>query len=230
MIFGETSGLAPLGDNDGLFRELALVGKAFASEKRLQLLGVLAQGERTVEVLARTSGMGLTTVSSHLQVLRSSGLVSSRQDGTRVYYRLAGDDVLALYAEFKRVAARRSARVERELESLFESHGANPIDVVSRSELPALLEHSAALLDVRPHEEFMAGHIPGARSVPLAELPDRLKDFASNLEIVAYCRGAHCVMAVDAVHIFRTHDMVARRLEDGMVEWQLAGLPVEVIA
>lgn len=212
-----------------LFAELAVVGKAFANEKRLQLLGVLTQGERTVEVLARTAGLGVTTVSSHLQILKLSGLVTSRRDGTRIFYRLAGDDVAALFVALRSVAARRSTNVDRALEALFELHDAGSVDVVSRSELLALAgRHGVTIVDVRPKEEFESGHIPGARSVPLDELPLHLDDFSTSAEVVAYCRGTHCVMAYDAVHLLHAHDLSARRLEDGMIEWHLAGLPVEV--
>ena len=148
------------------------MGKAFSSEKRLQLLGVLAQGERPVEALAHAVDVGVTTASSHLQVLRSSGLVTTRRDGTRVYYRLAGDDVAALFVSLRSVAAKRSASVERELGMLFASHGANSVEVISRDELRTMIGDGVVLVDVRPTEEFQAGHIPGARSVPLAELPD----------------------------------------------------------
>lgn len=213
--------------NEGLFRELALVGKAFSGEKRLRLLGVLSQGERTVEALARAVGLGVTTTSSHLQVLRSSGLVSTRRDGTRVYYRLAGDDVAALFVLLRSVAATRSANVARELEMLFAAHGADTVDVITRDELRTILGNGVVLVDVRPAEEFEAEHIPGARSVPLGDLPTRVGELASSAPVV-YCRGAHCVMAYDAVHLLRAHDIAAQRLEDGMVEWHLAGLPIEV--
>lgn len=212
-----------------LFEELAVVGKAFANEKRLQILGVLTQGERTVEVLARTVGLGTTTASSHLQILRSSGLVTSRRDGTRIIYRLAGDDVAALYVALRSVGARRSANVKRAVDELFAQHHANTVEVVSRRELSELLDSGkVSVVDVRPTEEFEAGHIRGAQSVPLADLPRRIEDFTSDVEIVAYCRGTHCVMAHDAVHLLHDRNLTARRLEDGMTEWHLAGLPVEV--
>lgn len=221
--------IAANNSKDRLFEELAVVGKAFANEKRLQLLGVLTHGERTVDVLARTVGLGVTTVSSHLQVLKLSGLVTSRRDGTRIFYRLAGDDVAALFVALRAVASRRSANVQRAVDELFALHDAASVDIVSRAELLELIgRDDATIIDVRPTEEFQAGHIPGAHSMPLDELPRRLEEFASSAEIVAYCRGAHCVMAYDAVHLLHAHDRSARRLEDGLIEWSLGGLPVEV--
>ncbi|HSP30383.1 MAG TPA: metalloregulator ArsR/SmtB family transcription factor, partial [Ilumatobacteraceae bacterium] len=160
-----------------LFEELAVVGKAFANEKRLQLLGVLTQGERTVDVLARTVELGVTTVSSHLQVLKLSGLVTSRRDGTRIFYQLAGDDVAALFVALRSVASRRSANVERAIEDLFAAHDADSVDIVTRPDLLELVSRDdAPIIDVRPTEEFQSGHIPGARSVPLDELPRRLEE------------------------------------------------------
>lgn len=215
-------------DNSALLNELATVGKAFASAKRIQIMGALAQGERTVETLSRTLGIGLTTVSSHLQVLRASGLVKARREGTRVHYRLAGNDVAELLVAFRSVATHHSPNVERELAALFAAHRADEVEIVRRDELTELARSGAAILDVRPIEEFTAGHIPGALSLPLGELSGRLDELAGRPEVIAYCRGAHCVMAFDAVHILRGEGMQARRLEDGMTEWQMSGRPVEV--
>ncbi|HSP29480.1 MAG TPA: rhodanese-like domain-containing protein, partial [Ilumatobacteraceae bacterium] len=135
----------------------------------------------------------------------------------------------ALFVALRSVASRRSANVERAVEELFAAHDASSVDIVSRPELLQLAgRDEATIIDVRPAEEFRSGHIPGARSVPLDELPQRLEEFASSAEIVAYCRGAQCVMAYDAVNLLQAHDRSARRLEDGMIEWSLAGLPVEV--
>ena len=214
--------------NDALFRELALVGKAFSSDKRLRLLGLLAQGERSVDDLAAALGLGLTTASSHLQVLRAVGLVAARSDGTRRYYRLAGDDVAALFVALRSVAALRSAGAERALRTLRSEHGADQVGVVTRAELQAIGTDRLRLVDVRPTVEFQAGHLPGALSVPLNDLAQRADELGDGREVVAYCRGAHCVMADDAVAVLADRRIAARRLEDGLIEWKLAGLPVEV--
>lgn len=216
-----------------LFERLAVVGKAFASPKRLQLLELLSQGERTVEALTRESGIGLTTVSAHLQILKLSRLVSTRRAGTRIYYRVAGADVLTLFASMQDVAHAHSADVEQALHSYLGAAGLDDVDEVSREELlERLAEESVVLLDVRPVEEYDAGHIPGARSLPFGRIAsedaERVLEGLAGREIVAYCRGAWCVMAHDAVRLLRERGTDARRLEDGMLEWRTHGHPVEV--
>ncbi len=214
-----------------VFDELAVVGKAFGSTKRLELVELLAQGERTVEGLARAAGMGVTTVSAHLQVLKLANLVRTRRAGTRVYYRLAGDDVIALYDAMRSVARERSADVGQALDAYLNLPGADEVGLVSREELTRLLEGGRiTLLDVRPEDEFAAGHIPGAVSVPLGALIARAKDLRDSPEVVAYCRGSFCVMAHDAVRLLGSRGVEARRLEDGMLEWRTHGHPVEVSA
>jgi rhodanese-related sulfurtransferase len=214
---------------DTLFSELAVVGKAFGSPKRLELVDLLAQGERTVEGLARAAGMGLTTVSAHLQVLKASNLVRTRRAGTRVYYRLAGDDVAALYEAMSTVARRRSPDVEHALHAYLGVPGSGEVGIVTRDELAGLLEAGgAAVLDVRPHEEYVAGHVPGARSVPFETLSAAVAELRGTGAIVTYCRGAHCVLAHDAVRLLAGEGIEARRLEDGMLEWRTHGHPVEV--
>ena len=220
-------------ERDGLYERLAVVGKAFASPKRLELLDLLAQGERSVESLARESGIGLTSVSAHLQILKLSHLVETRREGTRIFYRLAGDDVLALYASMRTVAREHSADVDRALESYLGGTGLDDVEQVTREELVArLADESVLLLDVRPVEEFAAGHIPGARSVPFGDLSSdqaqALLAGAGEKDVVAYCRGAWCVMAHDAARLLREQGTSVRRLEDGMLEWRTSGLPVEV--
>ena len=157
-----------------LFDELAVVGKAFGSPKRLELIELLAQGERTVERLARVAGMGVSTVSAHLQVLKLANLVQTRREGTKVYYRLAGDDVTDLYAAMRNVARERSADVSQALEAYLNLPGSDEVGLVTRGELEGMLATGeVALLDVRPREEYLAGHIPGARSAPSAPSPAR---------------------------------------------------------
>ena len=209
------------------------MGKAFASPKRLDLLDLLTQGERTVEGLARESGIGMTTVSAHLQILKMSNLVSTRREGTRIFYRVAGEDVLTLYAAMQEVAQEHSADVERALQSYLGGAGLDDVEQVTREELlERLAEDSVVLLDVRPVEEYAAGHIPGARSLPFGEIASAdAEEFLAGLggrEVVAYCRGAWCVMAHDAVRLLRAGGSQARRLEDGMLEWRTHGHPVEV--
>lgn len=218
-----------------LFEQLAVVGKAFGSAKRLELIELLSQGERTVEALAREAGMGLSTVSAHLQVLKLSDLVTTRREGTRIHYRLAGDDVAGLYALMRLVAREHSADVDRALASYLAvgSLGDTDADVqeISREQLLARLEAGeVVLLDVRPAEEYAAGHIPGARSVPFGALEDEAAslDLPEGREVVAYCRGAYCVLAHDAVRLLRSHGVQARRLQDGLLEWRTQGHPVEV--
>jgi rhodanese-related sulfurtransferase len=207
-----------------LFDQLARVGKALASGKRLELLDLLAQAERSVDALATAAGLGVTTCSAHLQTLKQAGLVTTRRDGTRIFYRLAGPDVVDLYARARDVAAAHLADVVAARDAYL---GPGEVEPVGRAEL---LRRAATgeivVLDVRPADEYAAGHIPGAVNIPLDQLPDRLAELAADTEIVAYCRGAFCVLAHDAVRLLIQQGRTARRLEDGMLEWRLADLPV----
>lgn len=212
-----------------LFDQLAVVGKAFGSAKRLELVELLAQGERGVDELARAAGMGMTTVSAHLQVLKAANLVTTRRERTKVLYRLAGDDVAALYAAMRAVATERSADVARALDSYFNLPGEDTVGVIDRDALVDLLASTPdlVLLDVRPAEEYAAGHIPGARSAPLESLEVLAPTLGDGSTVVAYCRGSFCVLAHDAVRLLGAQGVGASRLEDGMLEWRSHGLPVE---
>jgi len=208
-----------------VFDRLADVGKAFASAKRLELLDLLAQGERTVDSLARATGMGVTTVSAHLQVLKVAHLVRTRREGTFVHYRLADDDVTALYARLAAVARAHSAEVRDALDAHL---GADDVEEMSHDELQRRLEAgTVTLVDVRPREEYDAGHIPGALSHPFETLLNAARTWEADSDVVAYCRGAHCVMAHDAVRLLAARGHHAIRLADGMLEWRAAGRPVE---
>ncbi len=214
-----------------VFDELAVVGKAFGSAKRLELVELLAQGERTVDGLARAAGMGVTTVSAHLQVLKLANLVRTRRDGTKVHYRLAGDDVAVLYDAMRSVARARSADVGQALDAYLNLPGTGEVGLVTRDELSRLIDAGEiTLIDVRPEEEFRSGHIPTARSTPLEALTARAAELRGGPEVVAYCRGSFCVMAHDAVRLLGAEGIEARRLEDGMLEWRTHGHPVEVNA
>jgi rhodanese-related sulfurtransferase len=205
-----------------LFDQFGRVGKAVASGKRLELLDLLAQGERTVDALAQAAELGLTTASAHLQTLKQANLVATRRAGTKIYYRLAGPDVAALLALVRSVANTHLPDVEAARVAYL---GADT-EQVTREELLRRADSGITVLDVRPREEYAAGHIPGAVSVPLEELPWRLAELPDHQEIVAYCRGAYCVLAHDAVRLLTAHGRPARRLTDGMLEWRLANLPI----
>lgn len=209
-----------------LFEQFARVGKALASGKRLELLDLLSQGERTVDALARAADLGVTTTSAHLQTLKQANLVQTRRAGTRVHYALAGDDVAHLYAQLRGVAQDHLADVEPARRTYLGLTGDEPIEEVTRDDL---LRRSRAddvvILDVRPDQEYAAGHIPGAISIPLDQLDQRLDELPPDIEVVAYCRGAYCVLAHDAVRLLRARGRPATRLQDGLLEWRLAGLP-----
>jgi rhodanese-related sulfurtransferase/DNA-binding transcriptional ArsR family regulator len=216
-----------LGNRDhknALFDQFARVGKALASGKRLELLDLLAQGERDVASLAAAADLGMTSASAHLQTLRQANLVTTRRDGTRILYRLAGSDVADLFARPREVAQSHLPDVEAARVTYLGADGGEP---VTRDQLRRLAKTAnVTVLDVRPAEEYAAGHIRGAVSIPLAELALRLAELPDDGQIVAYCRGAYCVLAHDAVRILRAHGREAVRLADGMLEWRLAGLPV----
>jgi rhodanese-related sulfurtransferase/DNA-binding HxlR family transcriptional regulator len=202
-----------------LFEAIAVMGKAFASPRRLELIDLLAQGPRSVEQLARASGQSTANASQHLQSLHAAGVVSRERDGTRVNYELAGPEILQLWLELRDASATRLAEVERAARNYL----GDEVEAISRDELlKRLRRNDVVLIDVRPAEEFNAGHIDGAISIPLDELPERLAELPDNAEVVAYCRGAFCAYAHDAVRQLRAAGRQARRLDGGWPEWLLA--------
>jgi rhodanese-related sulfurtransferase len=205
-----------------LFDGLAEVGRALASGRRLALMDLLSQGERSVDELASSAQLSVANASQHLQVLRRAGLVTSRREGARVRYRPAGDDVVTLWLSLRAVAAARVGDVEPAARDYL----GDDVEAVGRDELAARLgSGEVVVIDVRPRVEFAAGHIQGARSVPLDELEARLAELPPDAEVVAYCRGPYCVYAHEAVRRLTALGRRARRLEDGWPEWRLAGLP-----
>jgi len=209
-----------------LFDHFAAVAKAVAHPHRLGLLEQLAQGERSVEVLADRARMSIANASQHLQHMRRAGLVATRRGGKYVLYRLADDAVLELLASLRRIAERNSAEVERVVRGYFQDR--DSLEPVSRSELMDRLKAGlVTVLDVRPEDEFALGHLPGAINIPLGELQKKLASLDPEQEIVAYCRGPYCVLSYEAVAVLRARGFRARRLEDGLPEWRVAGLPVE---
>ncbi len=209
-----------------LFAQFARVGKALSNANRLELLEYIAQGERSVDELARVSGLTVANTSQHLQQLRQAGLVGCRKEGLKVYYRLSGDDVVTLLDVLRVVAERHVSDVERLINTYLTVK--DSLEPVPRSELLARVRDGlVTVLDVRPEEEYAAGHVPGAVNIPLQDLEQRLGELDKDQEIVAYCRGPHCVLAFDAVAQLRGKGLRARRLQDGYPEWKISGLPVE---
>src|ERR671939_787155 len=209
---------------DALFEAIAVMGKAFSSPRRLELIDLLAQGPRGVDELARTSGQSTANASQHLQALHAAGIVTRAREGTSVRYALAGDEVLSLWLALREVSTVRLAEVERAAREYL----GKDVDAIGRDELVARMRSGeVVLVDVRPSDEFEAGHIKGARSIPLEELEDRLAELPADREVVAYCRGPFCAYAHDAVRRLRDSGRQARRLEDGWPEWRLAGGPHE---
>ena len=209
-----------------LFDEFARVGKVLASGRRIELLDVLANGERTVEGLARQLGLSVANTSQHLQVLRQAGLVATRREGTSVHYRLAAPEVFELWRALRTLASSRLAEVERLAAAYLGAR--DQLEPITRQELARRLADGDELvvLDVRPTEEHAAGHLPGAVSIPVAELRRRLAELPRDREIVAYCRGPFCAFAHEAIAVLTDAGLTARRLEDGLPEWAAAGLAV----
>jgi rhodanese-related sulfurtransferase len=209
-----------------LFDEFARAAKALASGRRLELLDVLANGERTVDALAGEVALSLANTSQHLQVLRQVGLVTSRREGTSVWYRLAAPEVFELWRALRALASARVAEVERLAAAYLGAR--DQLEPVTREELARRLQDGdpPMVLDVRPAAEHAAGHLPGAVSIPIGELRRRLAELPADREIVAYCRGPYCAFAHDAVAVLREEGFMARRLEDGLPEWEAAGLAV----
>jgi rhodanese-related sulfurtransferase/biotin operon repressor len=221
--------MSSISPKHALYAQFAAVAKAVAHQHRLELLELVAQGERSVETLAACTGLSVANTSQHLQHLRRAGLVRARRQAKFVFYSLADDAVLAMLAAMRRVAERNVGEVERILRSYF--HERDGLEPVSRAELARRMKQGlVTVLDVRPEDEFALGHLPGARNVPLGQLKRHLAKFDRKIEIVAYCRGPYCVMSFEAVAQLRKLGFKARRLEDGLPEWRAAGLPVETLS
>jgi len=209
-----------------LYEQFARIGKALSSAHRLELLEVLAQGEHSVEVLAQETGMPVANASQHLQVLRAAQLVEVRREVVYIYYRLADEQVFTLWQAMRQVGEARIAEIDRIVDiylhdrSLLQPIGAHEL-------LQRLVDDNIILLDVRPVEEYAAGHLPEALSIPVAELEARLPELPQDKEIIAYCRGPYCVFADEAVALLRTNGYKAQRLEQGLPDWRALGLSVE---
>ena len=209
-----------------VLHELARVGNALGSAVRLEILELLAQGERSVDRLAGLTGHSIANTSQHLQKLKQAGLILARKQGQFVYYRIASDDVVRLLASLAHVGEAHVAEIERIVRLYFRTK--DDFEPIAATELLARAKSGlVTVLDVRPPEEFAAGHVPGALNIPVDQLARRLRELPKGKEVVAYCRGPFCLMSFDAVHLLRQRGLKARRLEDGLPEWRTSGLPIE---
>ena len=209
-----------------IFEQLGRIGKAVAHGHRLELLEFLAQGERTVDSLAKATRHSVANTSHHLQVLRQSGLVEPRRDGQRIFYRISDPSVVELVAVMSRIADQKLADVQQLVATFLTSR--DSMEPLAAKELLARIkEGSVTVLDVRPTEEYQSGHLPGAINIPMQTLEENLDKLPLGQEVIAYCRGPYCVLSFEAVVKLRSHGIQARRLENGMPEWRIAGLPVE---
>jgi rhodanese-related sulfurtransferase/DNA-binding transcriptional ArsR family regulator len=212
---------------DNLYAEFAVLGKALANPHRLELLDLLAQGERSVEELAKEAALSLANASSHLQVLRRARLVEADKRGLNVIYRLAAPEIFQLWRTLRDVGRARLSEIDRLVENYFTHRDA--FEAVDKEELLRMLKDEAVIIiDVRPELEYEQGHIPAARSVPVENHKRRLAELPRDVEVVAYCRGPYCVLSDQAVRLLHRHGFRARRLSEGFPEWRAAGYPVEV--
>ena len=211
---------------DLLYEQVARIGKAASSPKRLELLEILAQGEKTVEVLAAEANIDIKLASAHLKVLKESRLVEARREGRFIAYRLSGEDVSALWVNLRTVAEEHLVELKVALDQIF----ATPEKLDAETRLGLLQKArrgDVVVLDVRPSDEYASGHLPFARSMPLEEIEKRLAELPADKEIVAYCRGPFCMLSAEAVQFLREHGYRARKIADGLPEWMAAGLPIE---
>jgi rhodanese-related sulfurtransferase len=211
---------------DAIYAQFARLGKAVSAPKRLELLDLLCQGPRTVDALARQAAISVANASQHLQVLRAARLVEAEKKGSYVEYRLADDEVCQFFIALRGLAEARLAEVDQVTRAYFEERGA--MEAIEGDELLRRVKTGeVTVLDVRPPEEYRAGHIPGALSIPVGELTARLEELPKDRVIVAYCRGPYCVMAVEAVELLREKGFEAHRMEQGVVDWRARGWRVE---
>lgn len=218
--------MSTTGFKHDLFTQFARVGKALSNGNRLELLEYIAQGVRSVDSLAKVSGLSVANTSQHLQQLRHAGLVDCRKQGLQVHYRLSGNDVIELLNALRNVAERHIAEVDKLVDTYLTVK--DELEAIPRETLmERVKEGLVTVLDVRPEEEFDAGHVPGAVNVPLTDLEQYLEHLPEKQQVVAYCRGPHCVLAFEAVAQLRKQGYSAQRMEDGFPEWKSAGYPVE---
>ncbi len=211
---------------DAIYEQLGRIGKAVSSPRRIELLELLAQGPRTVEVLAEESNLSIANTSQHLRTLRSARLVETTRKGTYTMYSIAGDEVRQFLGALLLLGEKRLSEIPQLYQSYLEKHeGPEPVN--GNQLFSRIADGDVTVIDVRPPEEYRAGHIPGAISMPLDDIEKNLSQFSKNQEVVAYCRGRYCILAAHAVDLLRRKGIKASRMEEGMLEWKARGLPVE---
>jgi rhodanese-related sulfurtransferase/predicted transcriptional regulator len=209
-----------------MYEQFARIVRAMANPHRLELIDLLAQGERTVEDLANQTSLSIANASQHLQTLRAAQLVEVRREGLYAYYRLGDESVFKVWQAIRDLGESRLAEIDRIVKTFLANR--EDLEAVSASELVSRLQtNGVVLLDVRPGEEYRAGHIPGSRSVPVSDLESALKDIPRDHEVIAYCRGPYCVFADEAVELLKARGFKAKRLDGGLPDWRAAGFPVE---
>lgn len=211
------------GFKDAIYEQLARVGKAVSAPKRLELLDLLCQGPRTVEALAQQAAMSVANASQHLQVLRAARLVDAEKQGLHVEYRLADDEVCRFFVALRGLAEMRLAEVEQVTREFLDARGGMEVVEDAEELLRRVKNGEVTVIDVRPAEEYQAGHLPNALSIPVGELEARLKELPKRRDIVAYCRGPYCVMAMEAVELLRKKGFKAHRMEQGVADWRARG-------
>jgi rhodanese-related sulfurtransferase len=213
---------------DSVFQHFAMIAQAFSSPKRLEIIDVLAQGERDVETLAQEVSMTMANTSQHLKTLKNARLVENRKLGVQVFYRIADNEVLSCWKGLQTLAEKRIAEIKEVTRMFFEER--DGMEPISRDELRERIQNGDIIvLDVRPVEEYKSGHLPNAVSIPITELSHRLNEIPKDCEVVSYCRGRYCVLSAEAVVILRNTGRKALRLEEGFPEWREAGLPVKTL-
>ncbi len=211
---------------DLVFQEFAKLANAFASPKRLEIIDVLAQGERDVESLAKQAGMTVANTSRHLQILKSDRLLESRRSGVRIYYRLSDDQVYRCWKALQKLAESRVAEIREVVRQFYEEQDA--METLTREELwERIQDQSVTLIDVRPEEEYRQGHLPGAMVMPLHELKEKIKELPADREVAAYCRGPYCVLSAEAIRILKAAGIRSVRFNESIIDWKEAGLPLE---
>jgi rhodanese-related sulfurtransferase len=211
---------------DVVFEQFARIAYAFAAPKRLEIIDILAQGERDVDSLAREGAMSMANTSRHLQILKAARLVSSRREGVQIFYKLTDDDVFDCWKNLQSIAEKRVSEI-REISNIFMQER-NSMEFISATQLWQRIQNNeVVVLDVRPESEYSQSHIPNSISIPLNQLKEKINGLPKDIDVVAYCRGPYCVLSPEAVALLKKAGIKAIRLEEGLPEWKLAGLPVE---